>query len=294
MKRWIIIILCVLANRMAMADDDFSKEVFKATQLTPTIYMLEGAGGNITALIGKDGVLLVDCDFSEMADKLVSKLKDLKGANPRYIINTHFHYDHTGGNQVFGSTATIIAATPVRTRLMSEQILWKKTHPAFEHKGLPILTFDESVTLHVNDAEIEAIHYPHGHTDGDTVVFFNEGKVVSLGDLYFAGLYPIFHPEHKGSLSDYVRNVESIIKRIPKDAQVVPGHGPLSNRSELEAYHRMIVASIAVVRAGIKEGLTLDQIQKAGLPKEWEPYSHGYRTTEQWLSSIYESLQSKP
>lgn len=292
--RVLTILFCFLClTRMAFADDDFSKEVFKSTQLTPTLYMLEGAGGNITASIGPDGVLLVDCDFAEMSEKLLAKLKELKGSSPRFIVNTHFHYDHTGGNQVFGSTATIVAATPVRTRLMSEQILWKKTHPAFPQIALPILTFSDSVTLHVNDDDVEAVHYPHGHTDGDTVVFFEKGKIASLGDLYFSGMYPIFHPEHDGNLENYLHNIELILKRVPDDARVVPGHGPLSNKKELDLYRQMIVASIATVRSAIRKGLSLEQIQKNGLPARWEPFSHGYRTTDQWLASIYDDLTKR-
>ncbi len=129
-KMGIIVLAFSCLGRSTWSDDDFSKEVVKATSLTSTLYTLEGAGGNVTASIGPDGVLLVDCDFAEMSDKLIAKLKELKGGSPRFIINTHLHYDHTGGNQVFGSTATNISATQVRTSLASEQVLWKKTHPA--------------------------------------------------------------------------------------------------------------------------------------------------------------------
>ena len=280
-------------GRSAWSDDDFSKEVVKVTPLTSTLYMLEGAGGNVTASIGPDGVLLVDCDFAEMSDKLIAKLKELKGGSPRFIINTHFHYDHTGGNQVFGSTATVISATQVRTRLTSEQVLWKKTHPAFPANALPILTFDDSLVLHVNGDDAKAIHLPNGHKDGDTVVFFEKENVASLGDLYFSGMYPIFHPEHQGSLEGCQRNIEWILKNLPDGAKIVPGHGPLSNKHELEQYGQMIAASIAVVKNGIKKGLRLEQIQKQGLPKKWEAFTHGYRTTDQWIQSIYQSLNGR-
>ena len=147
-----------------------------------------------------------------MAEKILVKLKELKGGSPRLIVNTHFHYDHTGGNEVFGSTAAIIAATEVRERLMSEQILWHKKHEPVPTKALPILTFDHSLTLHMNDDDIEVLHLPHGHTDGD--------------------------------------------------------------KSALEKYYRMIVASITTFRNGIQKGQTLEQIQKAGLDREWVPFRH--------------------
>ncbi len=255
----------ILSLHLAVADDDFSKEVVKSTSLTPSLYMLEGAGGNITALIGPDGVLLVDDDFAQMADKLVAKLKELKGGPPRYIVNTHFHYDHTGGNEVFGPTATIIAATAVRERLMTEQTLWKKQHPPLPKQAWPTLTFDQSLFLHLNGEEVRIVHLTHGHTDGDTVVFFPQGKVVSMGDLYFSGMYPIFHPEHKGGLQGYANNVKKVLDQISDDYKIVSGHGPLSGKADLEKYHRMILASIETVRKGIKAGRTLDQIKKVGL-----------------------------
>jgi glyoxylase-like metal-dependent hydrolase (beta-lactamase superfamily II) len=287
----LVSILCI--GFSGRADDDFSKEVVRVTPLTATLYMLQGAGGNVTASIGPDGVLLVDCDFAEMSDKLVAKLKELKGSSPRLIINTHFHYDHTGGDQIFGSTATIIAATQVRTRLMSEQVLWKKTHPAFPTNALPILTFDDSVMLHMNGDDIRAVHLPNGHTDGDTVVFFQNENVASLGDLYFSGMYPIFHPEHQGNLNSYLHNIDSILKKIPDGTRIIPGHGPLSNKRELAQYREMIAASIEVVKTGIKRGMTLERLQKQGLPEKWESFSHGYRTTDQWIQSIYQSLKGK-
>lgn len=286
-----IISLAVMCLSMtAAAADDFSKEVIKATALSPSLYMLEGAGGNMTASIGPDGVLLVDDDFAPMAGKLLAKLKELGGGRPRFIVNTHFHYDHTGGNEVFGPTATIIAAAAVRERLMSEQTLWRKQHGPVSAQALPSLTFDHSLSLHANNDDVRIVHLPHGHTDGDTVVFFDKGRVINMGDLYFSGMYPIFHPEHEGSLEGFVHNIELILEQTPRDAKIVPGHGPLSTRTALEEYHRMIVASIATVESGIKKGQTLEQIQKAGLAPEWEPFSHGYLGTDWWLGLIYKSL----
>jgi glyoxylase-like metal-dependent hydrolase (beta-lactamase superfamily II) len=284
----VVAIICSMANA-----EDFSKEVVKSTPLGPGMYMLEGAGGNITASIGPNGTLLVDDDFSEMAEKLVLKLKELRGVAPRFILNTHFHYDHTGANEVFGASATIIAATEVRTRLATEQTLWKKQHPAMLPQGLPSITFDKSLILHVNDEEEKMVHLPHGHTDGDSVVFFKKSKVVSMGDLYFSGMYPIFHPEHLGDLEGYKDNVKWVIDKISDDWKVVPGHGPLSNKLDLVLYYQMIVDSIATVRKEMDMGWSLDKIQNTGLNSRWEPFSHGYRNSNQWLESIYKYFEGK-
>lgn len=189
-NRFLGAILILLGCHQALADDDFTKEIVKSTPLTQSLYMLEGAGGNFTALIGQDGTFLVDDDFAPMAEKLLNKLKELKGASPRYIVNTHFHFDHTG------------------------------------------------------------------------------------------------------SLAGYAKNVKRVIDQISDDYKIVPGHGPLSKKVELEKYQRMILASIETVRKGIKAGRTLEQIQKTGLAAEWESFSHGYLTTDRWLALVYDNLKN--
>ncbi len=276
---------------MTFADEDFSKQVFKSTKLTPSIYMLEGAGGNITASLGADGVFLVDDDFAEMSEKLVLKLKDLGGGNPRFIVNTHFHYDHTGGNEKFGKTAIIIAATAVRNRLMTEQKLWGKQHPAASSEAWPLLTFDESFTLHLNNEDIRILHLPHGHTDGDSIVFFDKNKVISMGDLYFSGMYPIFHVEHDGSLDGFVEDIKLVLRQIPEDSKIVPGHGPLSTKAELQDYCDMIETSVKFMKRELKKEHSLEQIQKMEVPSKLQPFSHGYINTNQWLALVYKGIK---
>jgi glyoxylase-like metal-dependent hydrolase (beta-lactamase superfamily II) len=265
----------------------------KSTQIASSIYLLEGAGGNITALMGQDGVLLVDDDFVEMSEKLLAKLLELKGSKPRYIINTHFHYDHTGGNSIFGPTSTIIAPVELRDRLMHEQILWKKKHPAMPRQAWPSITFDSSMSLYLNNEEVEIRHLPKGHTDGDSVVFFKKSKILSMGDLYFSGMYPIFHPEHHGSLRGYIQNIETIVNKITDEYKIVPGHGPISTKAELKNYLEMIQASVATVKRGIASGHKLDKIQKIGLDKRRESFSHGYLNTDRWLELIYKGLTAE-
>ena len=286
-----LVLALLLGESVTQADDDFSKETVKSTQLTESLFMLEGAGGNIAALIGQSGTFLVDDDFAQMADKLVTKLKELKGGSPQFIVNTHFHYDHTGGNEVFGKTAVIISATAVRDRLMHEQTLWKKQFPPVPTEALPVLTFDRSLVLHFNGEDIRMVHLPHGHTDGDTVIFFQKGKVASLGDLYFSGMFPIFHLEHDGDLDGYIRNLRTILAQIDDGWKIVPGHGPLSNKTDLVRYVQMITDSVATVRQGLRSGKGLEQIQKDGLAPKWEPFSHGYVNTDRWIAMIYAALK---
>jgi len=292
----VLVLLVFLSplNYAALAEEvDFSHTNFKATPLAETIYLLEGAGGNVTASIGANGVFLVDDDFAEMAEKLQIKLQELHGGNPRYIVNTHFHYDHTGGNEFFGGSATILAATAVRNRLMTEQTLWKEQYPAAPKQAWPVITYEHSLTLHYNGEDIKILHLPRGHTDGDTVVFFPKSKVVSMGDLYFSGMYPIFHLEHNGSLAGYLKNAEEVWHQIPFDGKIVPGHGPVSTRAELRRFLDMIHASIAAVKRGMQAGKSLREIQRAGLEAKWEPFSHGYLTTDRWLDLVYQAVREK-
>lgn len=290
MKKLLTLALAINALHAHAEEEDYSKIEFKVTRLTPAMAMLEGAGGNVTALTGPEGTLLVDDDFAPMAAKLLAKLQELGGASPKYIFNTHFHYDHSGGNEIFGASATVIAAAAVRERLMTEQTLWREKHPPLKPEGWPKLTFEGELTIHLNGERIQARHLTHGHTDGDTVVFFEKNRVVSMGDLYFAGMYPIFHTEHAGSLEGFASNIAKVIELTPPDAKIVPGHGPLSSRAELVRYHQMIRASIETVRNAKRSGRTLEQIQKAGLAKEWDAFAHGYLTTDQWLALVYKGL----
>jgi cyclase len=287
----ILLLIFLFISFTAWAQDDFSKEIEKSSTINPSLYIIEGAGGNVTAFVGKSGTLLVDDDFAQMSEKLLSKLKDLGGSSPKYIVNTHFHYDHTGGNEAFGSTAIIVAADEVRDRLMSEQVLWKKNHPAVPELALPSLTYEDKITIYLNSEKIRIVHLPRGHTDGDSVVFFEKQKVASLGDLYFSGMFPIFHPEHSGSLKGCVHNLDFVLKELSRDSVVVPGHGPLSNRKELEQYRDMIVDSIRTVKGFMKIGIPLDEIIKKGVDSKWESYSHGFRNTAQWITSIFDACK---
>lgn len=286
-------LLASAALAASAADDETAQTDIRATQLRPGLWMLQGEGGNVTASIGDDGVLLVDDELAPMAPKLLAVLRELGGAAPRFVVNTHFHYDHTGGNAVFGRQATIIAATAVRQRLMSPQQLWGRQHDAQPREAWPTLTFDDVVSLHVNGDDVTVKHLAQGHTDGDAVVLFQRGRLASLGDLYFAGMYPIFHPEHGGSLKHLVEHLDWVLKQLPDDALIVPGHGPLATKADLARYHRMIVASIEIVRAGIAAGKPLAQLQADGLPAEWESFSHGYRTTAQWIAAIHQQLSAE-
>lgn len=295
MRTFLFLLFTCLIALSASAQTDFSKVEMKATKVSGNIYMLEGAGGNIGVSVGTDGVLIVDDQFAPLADKIRAALKGLNQGKLRFILNTHWHGDHTGGNAQFGPEATIIAHDNVRKRLSSEQKIpfFKSTVPASPKEALPVITFDSSLSVHFNGEDIRAIHYPHGHTDGDSVIFFTSSNVVHLGDDFFAGRFPFVDVDNGGSVVGLAKNIGEIITKIPAGAKLIPGHGPLSTIDDLKLYHRMLRETTDLVRTKVAAGKTLDQIKSEGLPEEWKSWGTGFIKTDQWLELIHISLTRK-
>jgi cyclase len=274
---------------------DFSKVEIKSTKVAGNIYMLEGAGGNIGVSVGSDGILIVDDQFAPLADKIKAALKTLGEGKLKFVLNTHWHGDHTGGNAVFSPDAPIIAHDNVRKRLSTEQKseFFKNTTPASPKEALPVITFDQSLSVHFNDEEIRVIHFPQGHTDGDSVIFFTKSNVVHMGDDFFAGRFPFVDLESGGSVPGLTKNVGEIIAKLHPDVKLIPGHGPISTLDDLKRYHRMLVETSDLVRKKMAAGKTLDQIKAEGVPDEWKEWGTGFIKTDAWLETIFRSLSKK-
>jgi cyclase len=275
-------------------DQDFSKISLKTTHVRGNIYMLEGvggfAGGNIGVSAGNDGVLLVDDQLSPMPDKINAALAEINKGKLRFILNTHWHGDHTGSNAHFSKEATIISHANVRKRLMTEQTNFFRTAPASPKEAWPIITFDQAVNIHFNDEDIQFIHYAQGHTDGDGVVYFPKSNVAHLGDHFFNGVFPFVDLDTGGNAFNLTRNVGKIIEMLPEDALVIPGHGELSNIKGLRAYHAMLQATTEYVKNLAANGDSLEDIQLSGLPSEWTEWGGGFINEEFWIKIIYNSL----
>lgn len=296
MKKFLLLtLLFVFTAAAAHAQTDFSKVQMKATKVAGNVYMLEGAGGNIGVSVGDDGLLIVDDQFAPLADKIRAALKGIADKKLKFILNTHWHGDHTGGNIAFGPEATIIAHDNVRKRLATEQksTVFNTTTPASPKEALPVITFDQSLSVHFNGEDIRAIHFPHGHTDGDSVIFFSASNVVHLGDDFFAGRFPFVDLESGGSVEGLIKNIGELVSKIPADAKLIPGHGPISTLDDLKSYHRMLQQTTEIVRGKIAAGKTLDQIKSEGLPDEWKPWGTGFIKTDRWVETIYKSLTAK-
>jgi cyclase len=281
-----------LGQRAAAAQErDFSKVEIKVTPVAGKVYMLEGAGGNMAASVGEDGILLVDDQFEPLAPKIRAALQGIaSGGKLKFVVNTHWHGDHTGGNKVFGLEAPILAQSNVRRRLSAEQTVMGNKVPPSPKQALPVLTYDQSVSVHWNGEEIKLVHFPHGHTDGDTIVFFTGSNVVHMGDDFFAGRFPFVDLGTGGSVQGLIDNVAKALAQMPADAKVIPGHGPLSGKADLERFHAMLVTTTDVVRHRMQAGESLEKMQAEGLPPELAPWGQGFIDAKTWILTIHDSL----
>ena len=238
--RKLMIVVFAFAATSVFAQQDFSKVEIKVTKVAGTVYMLTGAGGNIGVSVGDDGIVIVDDQFAPLAPKIIEALNGITDKPIKFIINTHYHGDHTGGNEIFGRTGTIIAHDNVRKRLESGTSARGNTTPPAPKVALPIVTFNDTATVHVNGEDIRAVHFPHGHTDGDAVIYFTQSNVVHMGDDFFNGMFPFVDVDNGGSVRGMLATVDKVLSTMPDDAKVIPGHGPLSDKAGLRAFAEVL------------------------------------------------------
>ena len=296
-KSWILFI-CIFAGfgTAAAQDTDYSKVQMKVTKVAGNVYMLEGGdGGNIGASVGEDGIVIVDDQYAPLADKIQAALKGITDKPVRFIINTHYHGDHTGGNAYFQKQAPIIAHDNVRKRLESGGgagnggSIHMESKPA-PKEALPIITFDHDVTVHLNGEDIRALYFPAGHTDGDSIIFFPKSNVVHMGDDFVTYGFPFIDVESGGSINGMIDGVEKVMAQVPADVKIIPGHGPVSSVDDVRAYLTMLKGARDVVAKALKEGKSLDQMKQAKLLEPWKKYSGDFINEDAFLDTIYSSL----
>ncbi len=288
--------LSLVAASVIMADQHHAESTgFSSTHLNSTTHLLQGKGGNIAVIEGKDGLVVIDAEYASMSDALLAELAEFGGADKlTYLINTHWHGDHTGGNHVLGHKTQIIAHDNVRTRLLTTQEIkmFNMVSEAYPSHALPSVTFDNRMTLHINDETIELVHFANGHTDGDTVVFLKDANIVHMGDHFFSGFFPFVDVDHGGNVVKLADNVKSILSMIDDDTQVIPGHGPLSTKADLELFHSMLLGTIAEVEAMRDADLWLEEMREKGLSEKWDDWADGMLTTTAWIQIINSSLDN--
>lgn len=261
----------------------------KSEQVADGLHMLQGAGGNLGVSIGDDGVFVVDSQFSELNAKILARIAELGGGTPRFLVNTHWHGDHVGGNEPMAAEgATVLAHHHVRERMSAGD------EPAAE-AARPVITYGDGVTFHLNGETIRAEHYHHAHTDGDTILWFEEADVVHMGDIFFNGIYPFLDHDSGGSIQGTIRAVNDVLTRIGAETRIIPGHGPLADREALTAYRDMLEGVHAAVRAEVDAGKTLEQTIAADPLAAWnEAWGQSFIKPERMVRLVYLSITAPP
>jgi cyclase len=305
MRGLLVTLMLVVTAAFAIAaaagqQQDFSKVQIKATKVSGNIYMLEGAGGNIAASIGEDGIVIVDDQFAPLAEKIQASLKSLGITDKpvRFVINTHYHGDHTGGNAPFSNAgSTVIAQDNVRKRMAtggtagngSGGSIHVENKPA-ENAALPIITFEHDVTVHLNGEDIRALHFPAGHTDGDSIIFFPKNNVVHMGDDFVRYGFPFIDVNSGGSVQGMIAAMEKSTAQLPQDVKVIPGHGQLATLDDVREFTRMLKETSAVVQKALDQHKTLAQMKQEKILEPWKKWSGDFVNSDAFIETLYNSL----
>ncbi len=288
-KHATLLLSLLLSLPLTAEEDRFAKVEITPTQLAPSVWLLEGAGGNIGVSSGDDGILIIDDQFAPLTDKIAAALKATPGAQksamPRFIINTHYHGDHIGGNDHFGKQGTILAHDNVLKRLATDG----KTREG----ALPVVTFDAGLNIRFNGDTLKVMHLGPGHTDGDSLVIFERSGVVHMGDLFFKDRFPYIDLDGGGSVIGYRDNVERALAIISDDDKVIPGHGSLANRADLLKFKQMLDDSITWAKEAIASGKSLEQMQAEGLGEKYQSWSWNFIDEKKWIAILHRDLSAK-
>jgi len=300
MRKSILVVVTLLAGFVPnfQAQDDLSKVNIKISNLRGDVYLLVGEGGNIAASSGEDGIVIVDDQYAPLADKIQSALKGISDKPIRFVINTHYHVDHTNGNEYFQKQAPIIAHDNVRKRLENGGEAGNLASLKFAAKpqvkgALPILTFDHDVTIHLNGEDIQVRHLQNGHTDGDSIVYFPKSNVVHMGDDFLRIGFPFIDLAAGGSVRGLIAALEEVIATLPPDVIVIPGHGVVSKLDDVRIFVKMLKETRAVVDQGVKQGKTLDQLKHEKILAPWKGWSGEWITTDIYLETLYNDITGK-
>ena len=296
MKTLLGVIALATACVLPAHAQDFSKVEIRTTKLGDTLYMLQGAGGNIGVSAGEDTVFIVDDQFAPLTPKIAAAIQKISTKPVQFVLNTHWHGDHTGGNENLGRAGAIIVAHEnVRKRLSTDQFIdmIKSKEKPLAKVGLPVVTFTTGLTFHLNGEQIRVVHAPRAHTDGDAIVHFDGSDVVHMGDTFWNGLYPFVDYSSGGSISGTIDACDRVLAMTTDKSRFIPGHGPLGTRADLQAYRDMLVAISTRVQKAIAEGKTDEEIVKLAPSKDFdEKFGKGYLNGDKFVASIAAGMRN--
>ena len=274
-------IVSTLNISLVNAQDAFATAKITAQHVSESVHMLSGMGGNIGVSAGSDGLLVIDDQYAPMAEKIAAALGTLDKSKIKYLINTHYHGDHTGSNAYFKDMqdSTIFAHENVRKRLAEDAEL--------SPSALPVVTYEEGLTFHFNGETIQVMHLPAGHTDSDSVIWFSEANVLHAGDLFFEGRFPYIDLDGGGTVSGYIKNVQNLLTMLNSDSQIIPGHGKLATKADYKLALDMMITTAAFIKTKKNQGVSLDDLIAAGLDAKWKDWSWEFITEEKWITTLY-------
>lgn len=299
MRKFFVLTALFVCATFLTAQEDFSKVQIKVQKVAGSVYMLEGAGGNIGVSVGDDGIVIVDDQFAPLAEKIRAALTGITDKPVRFVINTHYHGDHTGGNLEFQKSSPVIAHDNVRKRLHDGVTGGNGGSMKFDSKAqpesaLPVITFDHDVTVHLNGEDIRALHFPAGHTDGDSVVFFPKSNVVHMGDDFVTYGFPFVDINSGGSVRGMIAAIDTVLAQVPADVKIIPGHGAVSSVPEVRKFQQLLRETLAAVQDAMKKGMTLDQMKQQKILAQWDSYGKDFVSSDAWIETIYNDLSGKP
>lgn len=276
----------------AQDEDEFAKVKIETIQVRDNIYMLLGQGGNIGVSAGEDGVYIIDDQFAPLTEKIKNAIAKLSDKPIRFVINTHWHFDHTGGNENLGNDGSIIIANDnVYTRMNQESFVaaFNRTMPPSPKAALPIITFNDTMTLHLNGEDAVITHVGNAHTDGDSFIHFKKSNVIHTGDLWFNGLYPFIDASSNGSIDGAIKAVGQVLAVADDNTKIIPGHGPLGDKAELKQYRSILITLRDRMRKLMDEGKTLEEIKalKPNAADYDETLGKGFLSPDRFLEILY-------
>ncbi len=279
----------------AGAQGRFDDVQVESEKVAPDLYMLTGAGGNLALVTGEGAPFIVDDQYAEMAEKIRAQIATLTDKPVGFVVNTHWHGDHSGGNEIFAKNdAVIVAHENVRTRMSTEQFstMWNSTTPPSPAAALPVVTFANDMTLHLNGKTMRLQHIANAHTDGDSVVWFAEDNVLHTGDLFFNGMYPYIDIDAGGSIRGMIAAATKMLAATNDETRIIPGHGPLARRNDLRGYRDFLATVADAIEALIAEGKSVDEVVTAKPTADFDATinRHGFFKPEQWVKLIYADL----
>ena len=279
----------------SLTAQNFDKVQMKPTRVTDNIYMLEGAGGNIGLFIGPDGVFMIDDQYKPLSDKIKSTIATLSQYPIKYVFNTHWHFDHSGSNEAFGEDAQIIAHENVRKRLKENHVItpfgWDVK--ALTKAGWPVITFNEGLKMYMNDEEIQMIHSPAAHTDGDAFVFFKNANVIHAGDTFVRYGFPFIDAYSGGSIDGMIAVLGKIIALSNENTVIIPGHGPLAKKADVEELHAMLVETRKLILDAKDSGKSKEELMASDILAAYEERWNGnFITTELFIQLVYEGFDN--